>query len=72
MSFFKQWNIFHTFTFFSFGNFMKQSSNDELKINILGGHGFQTCGQIIKRWGRAHEKYHVHVFIFNLQFKGNN
>jgi hypothetical protein len=41
---------------------MKQSNNNELKVNIFSGHGFQTCDQIIKRWGKAHEKYHVHVF----------
>ncbi len=62
MSFVKQCDIFHTFTFFSFGNLMKQSNNNELKVNIFSGHGFQTCDQIIKRWGKAHEKYHVHVF----------
>ncbi len=66
MSFVKQCSIFRTFTFFSFRNLMKQSSDDELKVNILGGHGFQTCDQVIKRWGKAHEKYHLHVFIFNL------
>ncbi len=44
--------FFCTFIFFSFGNLMKQSSDDELKVNILGGHGLQTCDQVIKRWGR--------------------
>ncbi len=30
---------------------MKQSSDDELKVNIFNGHGLQTCDQVIKRWG---------------------
>jgi hypothetical protein len=34
---------------------MKQSNNDEFKVNILGGHGLQTHDQVIKRWGKAHE-----------------
>ncbi len=70
MSFVKQNGIFHTFTFFSFAKLMKQSNNDELKVNIPGGHGLQTRDQVIKRWGKAHEKYHVHVFIFNLHLNG--
>jgi hypothetical protein len=41
-------------------------SNDELKVNIIGGHGFQTHDQVIKRWGKAHEKYHVHTFTFSI------
>jgi hypothetical protein len=49
---------------------MKKLNDDELKVNILSGHGLQTCDQIIKRWGKVHEKYHVHVFIFNLHFNG--
>jgi hypothetical protein len=61
MSFVKQCNIFRIFTFFSFGNLMKQSSDDELKVNILGGHGLQTRDQVIKRWGKAREKYHVQL-----------
>jgi hypothetical protein len=67
MSFVEQCNIFRTFTFFFFGNLMKQSSDDELKVNILGRHGLQTLNQIIKKWGKV---YHVHVFIFNLHLKG--
>jgi hypothetical protein len=27
---------------------MKQSSDDDLKVNIFGWHGFQTCDQVIK------------------------
>jgi hypothetical protein len=42
---------------------MKQSNNNELKVNIFGGHGLQTCDPIIKRWGKAHEKYHVHLCV---------
>ncbi len=63
MSFVKQCGIFLTFIFFSFGNLMKQSNNNELKVNIFGGHGLQTCDPIIKRWGKAHEKYHVHLCV---------
>ncbi len=40
MSFVKRRDIFRTFAFFSFGKFMKQSTYDELKVNILCGHGF--------------------------------
>jgi hypothetical protein len=32
---------------------MKQSSDDELKVNILGGHGLQTCDQVIKKMGEG-------------------
>ncbi len=70
MNFVKQCNIFGIFIFFSFGNLMKQSIDDESKVNIFRGHELQTCDQVIKRWGKAHKKYHVHVFIFNLHFNG--
>jgi hypothetical protein len=29
---------------------MKQSNDNELEVNILGAHEFQTCDQIIQRW----------------------
>jgi hypothetical protein len=35
MSFVKQCNIFRMFTFFSFGNLMKQSSDDEFRSTSL-------------------------------------
>jgi hypothetical protein len=48
---------------------MKQSNNNELKVNILGGHGLQTRDQIIKKWGKVHGStmYMSSFSIFILQ-----
>jgi hypothetical protein len=46
---FCQCGIFYTFIFFFLGKLMKQSNDNELKVNVLGGHGLQTHDQVIKR-----------------------
>ncbi len=52
MSFVKQCNIFRIFTYFSFGNLMKESSNDKLKVNILVDMDSKLMTKLSKDGGR--------------------
>jgi len=52
LGFVNQCGILFTFTFFSFGDLMKQSSDDELKVNILGYMDSKLVTKLSKDGGR--------------------
>jgi hypothetical protein len=49
---------------------MKQPCYNELKVYMFRGHGLQACDLIIKGCRKAHEEYHVNIFIRNVHLDG--